>query len=347
MRLRRVRLTAGGESVAVWDVTAGRWLPLAPALAAEDDDASPLAPLAGDIVELLAGGAETRDAIAGLCARSRDRDFNDDFRLAPLLPFQPRLLRAFANSERHWMQGARGIVRLNLPRAMPFIRLVETVTRRPFRAFRPGKLFYRQPAFYLGNPLTFVPDGAEAPWPGYTEYLDFELELGAIVVKPLLNATVDEAREAIGGFVVVNDFSARDTQWHELREGMFGPVIKTKTFASTMSAAVVSADEIWPRVRELSADVHVNGELWSETGTGDMRWSFGEMAAHASDGEQLYPGELISSGTLPDGCGLELGRWLKPGDELELRIEGVGSVTNRIGEPQTQSERRTHDVRVH
>lgn len=339
MRLRRVRLTAGGESAAVWDDTSGRWLPLAPALAADAGEASQLVPLTDDIVGLLAGGAETRDALAGLCARMRDRDFDDDFRLAPLLPFQPRLLRAFANSEKHWVQGARGLVRLNLTRAVPFIRLVEAVTRRPFRAFRPGKLFYRQPAFYLGNPLTFVPDGAEAPWPGYTKYLDFELELGAIVVKPLLNATVEEARDAIGGFVVVNDFSARDTQWQELRAGMFGPVIKTKTFASAMSAEVVTADEIWPRVRELSARVHVNGELWSETGTGDLRWSFGEMAAEASDGEQVFPGELISSGTLPDGCGLELGRWLKPGDELELKIDGVGSVTNRIGEPQTRSER--------
>lgn len=334
MRLRRVRLTAGGESAAVWDEDGDRWLPLVPALAAGDGEPARLAPLTDDIVGLLAGGRETREALAKLCEQSHGQSFDDAFRLAPLLPFQPLLLRAFANSEKHWVQGARGLVRLNLPRALPLIRLVEAVTRRPFRAFRPGKLFYRQPAFYMGNPLTFVPDGAEAPWPGYTKYLDFEIELGAVVVKPLLNATLEQAREAIGGFVVVNDFSARDTQWHELRDGLFGPVIKTKTFASAMSAEVVTADEIWPRVRELTAEVRVNGEVWSETGTHDMRWDFGEMAAHACDGEQVFPGELISSGTLPDGCGLELDRWLQPGDRLELSIDGVGSVTSTIGEPQ-------------
>jgi 2-keto-4-pentenoate hydratase/2-oxohepta-3-ene-1,7-dioic acid hydratase in catechol pathway len=242
-------------------------------------------------------------------------------------------MRAFANSERHWIQGARGLVRLNLPRALPAIRAIEAVTRRPLPPFRPGKLFYQRPTFYLGNALTFVPSGAEAPWPAYTKRLDFEIELGAIVVRPLRDATLQQARDAIGGFVVVNDLSARDTQWDELRNGLFGPVVKTKTFASAMSAEIVTAEAILPRVRDLHAEVKVNGELWSKTGTGDMRWSFEEMLAHASAGEDIHAGELVSAGTLPDGCGLELDRWIAPGDELELTIEHVGSVRNRIGSP--------------
>ena len=100
-----------------------------------------------------------------------------------------------------------------------------------------------------------------------------------------------------------------------------------------MSAEIVTADEILPRVRDLHAEVKVNGELWSRTGTADMRWSFEEMLAHASAGEDVHAGELLSAGTLPDGCGLELGRWIAPGDELELTIEHVGSVRNRIGFP--------------
>jgi 2-keto-4-pentenoate hydratase/2-oxohepta-3-ene-1,7-dioic acid hydratase in catechol pathway len=285
------------------------------------------------MIGLLAGGQEMRERLRALCVAARELGAGAEYELVPLLPVAPVLMRAFANSERHWIQGARGLVRLNLPNALPVISAIETLTRRPFRPLRPGKLFYREPAFYLGNPLTFVADGDEAPWPAYTARLDFEIELGAIVVRPLRDATLEDARSAIGGFVVVNDLSARDTQWRELREGLFGPVIKTKTFASAMSAEIVTADEILPRVRELHATVRVNGELWSETSTADMRWSFEEMLAHASSGEDVHAGELLSSGTLPDGCGLELGRWIAPGDELELTIERVGSVRNRIGAP--------------
>jgi 2-keto-4-pentenoate hydratase/2-oxohepta-3-ene-1,7-dioic acid hydratase in catechol pathway len=340
MRFRKVELTGGGTTVAVWDAGRERWLPLAPALSAsangeEAGGDALLTAHADDLVGLLAGGASTRAALAGLIERSAARDFSGDFELSPQMPFRPVLLRAYANSARHWVQGAHGLARLHMPLVLPLARAVEAITRRPFKPFRPGKLFYRQPAFYLGNPLTIIPSGTEAPWPPYTERFDFELELAAIVVKPLLNATPEQARDAIGGFVAFNDFSARDTQWHELREGLFGPVIKTKTFASAIGAEVVSADEIMPRVRELSAEVRVNGELWSSTGTKDMRWDFGEMAAFASAGEQVFPGELLSAGTMPDGCGLELGRWLRPGDTIELMIEDVGSVVNTIGSPQS------------
>ena len=161
------------------------------------------------MIALLAGGEETREALRALCVAARERNAGAECELVPLLPVAPVLMRAFANSERHWIQGARGLVRLHLPRALPAIRAIEAVTRRPFLLFRPGKLFYRQPAFYLGNALTFVPSGAEAPWPAYTKRLDFEIELGAIVVRPLRDATLQQARDAIGGFVVVNDLSAR------------------------------------------------------------------------------------------------------------------------------------------
>lgn len=333
MRLRRVRLVEGGECAAVWDEPRERWLPLVPALAAVGDTDETLSPYANDIVGLLAGGTPTRDALTALCERVVNDDFQASFETTPLLPFQPRLMRAFANSEQHWIQGARGHVRSNLPRVWPLIRFIEAITRRPFPPFRPKKLFYEHPTYYISNALTFVPDGATAPWPSYTSRLDFEIELGAVIVRPLLNASHDEATAAIGGFVVINDLSARDTQWHEIRHGLFGPVIKSKTFASAMSAEIVSADEVLPRLRDLGAEVRVNGEIWSRTGTQDMKWDFGEMVAHASEGEHVFPGELISAGTLTNGCGLELNRWLKPNDQLELKIEGVATLRNEIGTP--------------
>ncbi len=188
MRLRRVRLAGGDDAIAVWDDEATRWTAIPSAIAAVGDPAFAELP-ADDMIALLAGGEETREVLRALCVAARERNADAECELVPLLPVAPVLMRAFANSERHWIQGARGLVRLHLPRALPAIRAIEALTRRPFPPFRPGKLFYRQPAFYLGNALTFVPSGAEAPWPAYTKRLDFEIELGAIVVRPLRDAT--------------------------------------------------------------------------------------------------------------------------------------------------------------
>jgi 2-keto-4-pentenoate hydratase/2-oxohepta-3-ene-1,7-dioic acid hydratase in catechol pathway len=332
MRLRRLRKASGEQSLAVWDETSERWIPIAPARTAVGD--SRFSELGEDPVALLAGGARVRSLLEELCSAARPQlDEIDGYEPAPLLPFQPSLLRAFALSERHWIQSARGHVRRNLRWALPGIRAVETVTRRPFRAFRPSPLFYREPQYYIGNALTLIPDGAEVPWPAFTRALDFELELAAIVVAPVRDASPEQAADAIGGFVVFNDLTARDTQWTEVRGSLFGPITKSKSFASALGAEIVSADVVLPRAGSLRAEVRVNGEVWSRTDTADLRWSFPQMLAHASKGENVHPGELLSSGTLPDGCGLELNRWLKPGDDLELTIEHVGSVRNRIGRP--------------
>ncbi len=332
MRFRRVLLDDHQEALAVRDDVAERWVPIGAAAQALGDPVFAELPV-DDPIALLAAGPVAREALHSLCRSARDSGIAPGCELAPLLPFRPTLMRAFATSERHWIQSARGHVRRNLPRALPFIDAFERITRRPFPTLRPGKLFYKQPAYYIGNALTFVPDGAEAPWPAYTEALDFEIELGALVVRRVRDASIEDARAAIGGFVVVNDLSARDIQWQEIREGIFGPLSKTKTFASAMSAELVSADEILPRARELAGEVKVNGEVWSRTDTTDQRWSFEEMLAYASQGEDVHPGELLSAGTLPDGCSLEIGRGLAPGDELELTIEHVGSVRNVIGQP--------------
>ena len=332
MRLRRVMLTAGGTSAAVWDEPRERWLPLRPALEHAGAGYDILEPAADDLLSFLAAGTNAREAAAALADALAERDFADTFELRPMLPFHPRLLRAFACWERHWEQAARGLVRRYLPPALPLTTAYERVTHSTFPAFRPKRLFYEQPASYIGNHLTFVPDGETLPWPSYCRDLDFELEFGAVLAQPVKDATADEGQAAIGAFVVLNDLSARDTQWREYRHGIFGPLGKTKTFASAMSAEMVTADEVLPHIEHLRASVRVNGETWSQTSTEGIQHSLGAIVAHASDGEQLHAGELLASGTMPDGCGLELDRWLSPGDRLELEIERIGILTNRIGE---------------
>src|SRR6185436_5284708 len=119
---------------------------------------------------------------------------------------------------------------------------------------------------------------------------------------------------AIGGFVVLNDFSARDVQHQEMRSG-FGPQ-KAKHFSNVISTTVVSADAILPHWCSLRGFVRINGELVAEPTSADPRWSLGEAIAHASRCERLYPGEFFGSGTLPGGSGIEVGRLLSAGDVI-------------------------------
>lgn len=248
---------------------------------------------------------------------------------AEVLPFQPRSFRDCMLFERHWVQSSRGYARRFMPAAFRVSQVYEALLRRTFPAFRPAPLFHRQPVYYFGNHLTIVPSGVPVQPPAYTRALDYELELAWVLAKPLFNATPEEALEAIGGFVVLNDFSARDVQRPEMQTGL-GPQ-KSKHFLSSISQTLATADEILPRVQQLEARVEINGRCVASTSTRGMRWSPGEVLAHLSRSERLYPGELIASGTLPDGSGMETGNWLRSGDELRLVIEPVGEIVHAIG----------------
>jgi 2-keto-4-pentenoate hydratase/2-oxohepta-3-ene-1,7-dioic acid hydratase in catechol pathway len=247
---------------------------------------------------------------------------------AVLLPFQPKSFRDFMLYEKHAIDSTRGYARRFMPRAYRFASAVEALTGRTFPAFKPKPLWYQQPLYYFGNHLTFVPSGTPIRSPSYTHALDYELELGFVLAKPLRNATPEEALKAIGAFVVLNDISARDVQRAEMASG-FGPQ-KAKHFLSAMSATAVTADEILPRINALKASVIINGREVCTTSTAGMHYSLGEVLAHASKEEQLFPGELFGTGTIPGGSGMENGHWLKPGDVLELRIDGIGEVKNEV-----------------
>ncbi len=244
------------------------------------------------------------------------------------LPFQPLSFRDCSHYEQHWVQSSRGYVRRFMPAASVFTSLYERVLRRPFPAFKPHPLAYEQPVYYFGNHLSFVPSGTPMRAPRYTQALDYELELGAVLSKPLHNATPEEALDAIGGFVVVNDWSARDVQRREMATGL-GPQ-KCKHFCSSMSDELVDAADVLPRIEQLQAFVEVNGERVASTSTAHMLHDWGRTLSFLSMDEPLWPGELIASGTLPHGTSMENGRWLKPGDALRLVIEGVGEIRHSI-----------------
>lgn len=245
-----------------------------------------------------------------------------------LLPFQPLSFRDFMLYESHVINATRGYVRRFMPAAYKVATAYEAVTRTTFPAFRPGKLWYQQPIYYMSNHLAFVPSGTPLTCPSYSNALDYELELGAVLGKPLFNATPEEALAAIGGFVVLNDVSARDVQRREMESG-FGPQ-KAKHFCNSMSDVLVTADEILPHLDNLKASIAINNKEVVSTSTAGMFHSLGEAIAHASRDEHLFPGELFGTGTLPGGSGIENGHWLKPGDTVQLKIDLVGEINHEI-----------------
>jgi 2-keto-4-pentenoate hydratase/2-oxohepta-3-ene-1,7-dioic acid hydratase in catechol pathway len=189
---------------------------------------------------------------------------------------------------------------------------------------------FEMPAYYKTSPSRLIGHEAEVPWPHYTDYLDYELELGFVVGKVGRDLDPEAAERLLFGVTVFNDFSARDIQAPEMRLGL-GPT-KSKDFASALGPWVTTIDEV--DVHELEMIARVNGEEWSRGSSSSMIWTPGELVAYISQGDELHPGDVIGSGTAPRGSALELGRKLSPGDEVELEVTGVGVLRNVIGPKQ-------------
>jgi 2-keto-4-pentenoate hydratase/2-oxohepta-3-ene-1,7-dioic acid hydratase in catechol pathway len=324
----RLRNTSNGTLV--HDPAGRRWVELASALREDGIDDEALAGAAEGVLPFLRGGPWVREAAAALLERVRGVAGVDGDPTTARMPFEMRSLRAFSVWESHMIGSARTIARRFMPRPVRVLTgAFERVSGKTFPAFRPKPKFYEVPAFYMGNHAATVGDGADVAWPRHTEYLDFELELALVVAQPVADCTPEEGRDAIGGWLVLNDWSARDVQADDYRRNVFGPVVKSKTFANSVGFDVVTADELpdWTRA---TGRVRVDGEVWCEGTTAGPVHDVGEMVAHASLGERLEPGDVLSTGTMPGCCGLELDRWIAPGQTVELEIDGIGTVANRV-----------------
>ena len=188
--------------------------------------------------------------------------------------------------------------------------------------------WYEAPVYYKGNHRSIIGPDDVCPWPRYTERLDFELELAMIVGRRAIDVSADEAAGCIFGFSVLNDFSARDTQAREMTAWL-GPA-KGKDFATGLGPCIVTADEIGTDP-DLEMVCRVNGDEWGRARSTEAHWSWGQMIAHVSASEEVWPGDVYGSGTPGGCCGLDLGRELSPGDVVELEIEKIGILRNRIG----------------
>jgi len=247
----------------------------------------------GDMVAFIAAGAPPgpRTPVSG------------DARL--LAPLRPRSLRDFLAFEGHMKAALQ-----RLGREIP-------------------AEWYEVPAYYKGMPDTVIGPEQEIPWPPWTERLDHELELAAVIgPQPVRDVAPEDAHRAIFGWTIWNDMSARDVQARELPIGMGPGKAKDWDGSNVLGPCIVTADEL--DASDLRMTVRVNGETWGEASSGAMHYSFGALIAYASRSQTLHPGEVVGSRTAPGGSGIELDRWLAPGDLVEMEIEGIGVLRNTI-----------------
>jgi 2-keto-4-pentenoate hydratase/2-oxohepta-3-ene-1,7-dioic acid hydratase in catechol pathway len=163
--------------------------------------------------------------------------------------------------------------------------------------------------------------------------LDFELEIAVYIGKQGVDILPEEAMEHVAGYSLFNDFSARDVQFEEMR-GRLGPS-KSKDFdtGNSLGPYLVTADDI--DLSTLQMEVRVNGETWARSTAASLEHDVPRTIAFISGQETLYPGDVIGLGTVPNGCGLELNRWIQPGDVVSLCADGLGTLTNQVAAPET------------
>ena len=225
--------------------------------------------------------------------------------LAPVA--RPRVIRDFLTFEGHMLTAGKALGRAQIP-----------------------PVWYEVPAYYKGDPDTVSGPEDVIEWPKYCEKFDFELELGMVIGRRGKNIKKSDAKRYIAGYTIWNDLSARDQQMKEGPLGM-GPS-KGKDFdgGNAVGPYLVTADELDVSSRDVRMTAKINGEVWTDSTSAGRQFSFEDLIVHVSQSETIYPGELWGSGTVTGGSGLELDRWLKPGDVIEFEIEGIGILRNRV-----------------
>ena len=216
----------------------------------------------------------------------------------------------------------------NPPSLRDFIAFEEHIAATSKKRGQPiPPEWYKAPVYYKGNHRTIMGPDQDLRWPLNTQKLDYELELACIIGRKGMDIAERDATNYIAGYTIMNDFSARDIQFQEMACRL-GPA-KGKDFATAIGPCIITPEEIQD-LAALQMIARVNGEVWSEGRFGTIHWSFSQMIEHVSRGESIYPGDLFGSGTVGGGCGLELDRYLKPGDVVELEIQPIGVLRTTI-----------------
>ncbi|MCA8902387.1 MAG: fumarylacetoacetate hydrolase family protein [Hyphomonas sp.] len=187
--------------------------------------------------------------------------------------------------------------------------------------------FRKQIIYYNADNIHIYGHDQDVPWPANSVTRDYELEWACVVGRPGTDIPQAEARDYIFGYTIFNDWSARDLQI-PFMTCQLGPG-GGKDFANSFGPCIVTTDEV-PNPYALGMQARINGETWSNGSTSSMHHTFEDALVQLSKGRPMVPGEILGSGTVLNGCGLEIGRELELGDVVELEVEGVGILRNRL-----------------
>ncbi|MET9920099.1 fumarylacetoacetate hydrolase family protein [Streptomyces sp. NPDC006435] len=190
-------------------------------------------------------------------------------------------------------------------------------------------IMLERPLYYVTNRLAVTGHDSDIHWPTYSSVRDYELEFACVLGRGGTDIPVADAQSHIFGYTIFNDFSARDTQLEEIATGLGLSKSKDFTDSNVLGPWIVTADELGDPYR-LTMTARINGEEASRGTSADMHHTFADMIAFASRSTRLHAGEVLCSGTVPTGCGLEHGRFLEPGDTVELEVSGLGVLRNRV-----------------
>ncbi len=330
MKLITFRLTDGVPRLGAWLEDGVRAVDLARAALARDGDATPVLTSMQALMDAGEAGLDLARKTSDWAANTGDEDLvvpaNNGFSLMSPVPV-PAQIRDGLFFEDHLKQ-AFAVLRRTRARAEPD---PEEALRRFEKAglFGIPEVWYKRPIYYKANRFSVIGSDTDIIWPYYAENLDYELEFGCFIGKRVRDVSRKDAASHIFGYSIFNDISARDVQSEEM-PGQLGPT-KSKDFdtGNIIGPCVVTADEIGDPYN-LTMIARVNGEEWSRGNSGSAYWRFEDAIEIMSRSETLYPGEFIGSGTVGGGCGLEMERSLSPGDVIELEVEGIGILRNRI-----------------
>ena len=270
--------------------------------------------LPSDMVNLIEGGERSLDAAREALDWAADNADTGDsapiahaaatLRFLPPVP-RPPLLRDFMGFEQHLLN-----IFPTLGREIP-------------------PEWYKLPVYYKGNPGSLATHEDDIPIPSYADALDIEFELAMVIGRGGMNIPPERALEHVFGYMIYNDFSERVIQAREMTVGL-GPA-KGKDFVHghVLGPHLVTANEI-PDIYNLRMVARVNGEEWCDTNSGTIHCKFEDMIAHVSTDEFLHPGEVLGSGTVGSGSGAERNTFLRHGDIVELEVERLGTLRNRV-----------------
>lgn len=279
------------------------------------------------MLALIEAGPRALDQARALAARHQiDEDIARPLarvRLRAPIPVPPQV-RDFSVFPRHLLDAPVGMRRI-IARA----KGDEAAAKALQPAEEIPQVYRDRPIYYFTNRFSIVGPDTDVVWPSYSTLMDYELEFAAVLWGGGSDIPAKDAHAQIFGYTIFNDFSARDAQLAEMA-GMLGPA-KGKSFdaGNALGPYILTSDEM-PDPYALKATACVNGETWTDSSTKGMLHSFEDMIAYVSRAETLMPGEVFGSGTVNGGCGLEHDRFLKAGDVVELSVQSLGTLRNRV-----------------